>query len=364
MADDPGPQQLFIDLIEAWPDPVMVLDSECERYVFANDAAARLLGYDRSELLERSPSDLSGPGLERTGALASASLERCGGWQGCWRLRHKDGSLVEVDVTLARQIVGGQVVHQGIFRERAARDSSDLGAGPGVHLFEASSQAIVAFDMQGVVTFWNRAAERMYGRSAHQAVGHALAELIPPGPARADADAVVGRLLQGQIYAGQITVAHFDGRTFTAHLSGSPIRDDSGKQIGVLGVAVKAEAVDAGIARSGGAEHEAPETEAVGGRTRATRMRRAVIECASCGQKVAGTTRRRYCSEKCRQWAYYHRHLEEQRARSRQRHARLSGIQDVPGDVSVAEASPSLDGLAAQDVSSPDATASADAEAR
>jgi hypothetical protein len=32
--------------------------------------------------------------------------------------------------------------------------------------------------------------------------------------------------------------------------------------------------------------------------------------------------RRKYCSEKCRQWAYYHRHLDAQRARSRQRHER------------------------------------------
>jgi endogenous inhibitor of DNA gyrase (YacG/DUF329 family) len=52
------------------------------------------------------------------------------------------------------------------------------------------------------------------------------------------------------------------------------------------------------------------------------RMRRAKVQCAACGREVAGTMRRKYCSEKCRQWAYYHRHLDAQRARSRERHER------------------------------------------
>jgi hypothetical protein len=41
--------------------------------------------------------------------------------------------------------------------------------------------------------------------------------------------------------------------------------------------------------------------------------------------------RRKYCSEKCRQWAYYHRHLDAQRERSRQRHERRRTEPDNDG---------------------------------
>ena len=46
--------------------------------------------------------------------------------------------------------------------------------------------------------------------------------------------------------------------------------------------------------------------------------------------------RRKYCSEKCRQWAYYHRHIDAQRARSRERHdrRRLGPDDDQPEDAS------------------------------
>ena len=64
------------------------------------------------------------------------------------------------------------------------------------------------------------------------------------------------------------------------------------------------------------------------------RMRRARVRCVACGRVVAGTMRRKYCSEKCRQWAYYHRHIDAQRARSRERHdrRRMEADGDGPSD--------------------------------
>lgn len=38
------------------------------------------------------------------------------------------------------------------------------------------------------------------------------------------------------------------------------------------------------------------------------RQRRFTVDCLACGRRVAGTARRKYCSETCRQFAYYWRH--------------------------------------------------------
>jgi len=38
-------------------------------------------------------------------------------------------------------------------------------------VLEAVGEAIIAIDLSGCVTFWNQAAERLYGRSAAEAIG-------------------------------------------------------------------------------------------------------------------------------------------------------------------------------------------------
>ena len=53
-------------------------------------------------------------------------------------------------------------------------------------VFASSLDAIITIDHAGHVVEFNRAAERMFGRTAEEAVGSELAELvIPPGAARA-----------------------------------------------------------------------------------------------------------------------------------------------------------------------------------
>src|SRR4051812_49311528 len=46
-------------------------------------------------------------------------------------------------------------------------------------IVESSEDAIIAKDLNGVVTNWNAAAERMYGYSAAEMIGAPLARLIP-----------------------------------------------------------------------------------------------------------------------------------------------------------------------------------------
>ncbi len=48
-------------------------------------------------------------------------------------------------------------------------------------LLNAVVQAVIATDLDGVVTYWNRCAERLYGWAAEEALGRSILELnIPP----------------------------------------------------------------------------------------------------------------------------------------------------------------------------------------
>ena len=88
-------QHRFRGLFEGVADAILVSDSE-RRYLDANVAALRLLGYGHAELLRLRIDDVVAAESEWT-AATFAEYRREGRWQGELDLRRKDGSLVPVE---------------------------------------------------------------------------------------------------------------------------------------------------------------------------------------------------------------------------------------------------------------------------
>jgi PAS domain S-box-containing protein len=104
------------------------------------------------------------------------------------------------------------------------------------NLAEGIDDAVLTKTTDGVITSWNRAAEWMYGFTAAEAIGRAMADLIVPEDRSDEPMAIVQRLLGG---AGvrQYTTQRVrkDGAVLTVSLTASLLRDDAHQ---VLGVAV------------------------------------------------------------------------------------------------------------------------------
>jgi two-component system, LuxR family, sensor kinase FixL len=102
---------------------------------------------------------------------------------------------------------------------------------------EASDDAIVGKDLNGVVTSWNKAAETMFGFTADEIIGQPITRMIPPN--RIDEEtSVLDRVRRGE------RLVHFeterqckDGRVIAVTLTISPIRNDQGRIIGVSKIA-------------------------------------------------------------------------------------------------------------------------------
>src|SRR5581483_5654192 len=204
-----------------------------------------------------------------------------------------------------------RVVSQGRLRivDRQAgayADRHDGDAEPRARLLEGSEQAVVVLDPAGVVVEWNAASAELFGWRASEAVGRHVTTLVPEGAPRQEVAGILARLQRGELLAGQLPAYRRTGEQIRRTATISPIRGDGGEVVGYLSVSVPVDAAPA----SG------------------VRMRRARVRCIACGREVASTMRRKYCSEKCRQWAYYHRHIDAQRARSRERHGRRRAAQD------------------------------------
>jgi PAS domain S-box-containing protein len=99
--------------------------------------------------------------------------------------------------------------------------------------------AVIATDADGVITTWNNRAEELYGWTRQEAVGRHITELTVPDSGRREAEAAMAALQGGSAWQGPFEVRRKDGSTFTAYVKDSPIRDDDGRLIGIVGVSIE-----------------------------------------------------------------------------------------------------------------------------
>jgi PAS domain S-box-containing protein len=102
---------------------------------------------------------------------------------------------------------------------------------------ESSNDAIITMSLDGVITGWNSAAERLYGHAAGEAVGRKI-ELIIPADRHSEIEDTLRRIGWGEKIEHNETVRRRkDGSLVEVSLSISPIRSPSGATIGISIVA-------------------------------------------------------------------------------------------------------------------------------
>lgn len=104
-------------------------------------------------------------------------------------------------------------------------------------LVESSGDAIVAKDLDGIITNWNKGAERLFGYSVDEIVGKSVTVLIPVDR-QGEEPMILARIHAGeQIEAYETVRQHKDGHLIDISLTVSPIRDGSGRVIGASKIA-------------------------------------------------------------------------------------------------------------------------------
>lgn len=104
-------------------------------------------------------------------------------------------------------------------------------------IVECSEDAIISKDLSGTVITWNRAAERLFGYSAAEAIGRPIMILIPDDR-RQEEEAILASIRNGTPVARYETWRkRKDGTLVPIALTVSPLRDRSGRIIGASKIA-------------------------------------------------------------------------------------------------------------------------------
>jgi PAS domain S-box-containing protein len=104
------------------------------------------------------------------------------------------------------------------------------------HLLDSVGQAVIATDLQGRILYWNRVAEEVYGWSADEALGRDVLTLMPTDATQAQAAEIMQRLTAGESWTGEFTVRRKDGSSLLVMVTDTPVRDESGALVGIIGI--------------------------------------------------------------------------------------------------------------------------------
>ncbi|HJQ81172.1 MAG TPA: PAS domain S-box protein [Lacipirellulaceae bacterium] len=140
-------------------------------------------------------------------------------------IRKPDADLLEMMDTVSGQI--GQFIER-IQAEEQVRFQAQL--------LDTVGQAAIVTDPEGVIIYWNRFAETLYGWRKEEALGQNIIGLVVAPDAVAQSGQVMEQLRAGKHWSGECLVQRRDGTKFLAFVTDTPVFDEEGNLKAIIGV--------------------------------------------------------------------------------------------------------------------------------
>lgn len=225
-------------LFELSADGILIIDSDSHKILDANPSIALILGI--------SPTDIIGKELWQIGLLENRKAN-----QRLWQelkekqvvhydhllLKSTNGKMHFLDFICNNYQTNGQPVIQCNIRDITERRGAEQISLHLAAIVESSDDAIISKNLEGIIMSWNRGAERIFGYTAHEAIGKPILMLIP-NERVAEETTIIEKLKRGE------RIDHFetvrlakDGTKVDISLSVSPIKDKTGKIVAASKVA-------------------------------------------------------------------------------------------------------------------------------
>lgn len=232
-------EKRFRALIENSVDSITLLDAS-GTILYTSPSVTRTLGYAAEELIGHAAAELVHPDeLEKLRTIFSTIMQEAGkSTHAQFQVRHKDGTFRWVrgsglnllhDPAVAAVVINYQDITE---RKHIIEERQRLSA-----IVKSSDDAITGITIDGIITSWNKGAQRIYGYTAEEALGKPIA-LIRLPDREGEFAANMQKLQRGESIDHSETLRRRkDGTIITVSVSSSPVRDDTGAIIGVSSIA-------------------------------------------------------------------------------------------------------------------------------
>jgi PAS domain S-box-containing protein len=227
--------------IEQNPTAVLITDTKGTP-LFVNEAYSRISGYQFADLYDKNrslreiiSSEMSDPEYD----AMQLRLQSGKNWSGTMRNRRKNGKLYWEQIAVSPIYDNNGKVENYLFlradvteQKEAETTRTQLAA-----IVESSSDAIIGKTTQGIITHWNRGAERIYGYTAEDVIGQSVTLLAPPWLHAEIYDLLLKVGKGGYVVNHETERIRKDGVLINVALTLSPIVDSTGKVTGISTIA-------------------------------------------------------------------------------------------------------------------------------
>ena len=173
---------------------------------------------------------------ERVLATLEKAIKEQAEWHESYRFLHSDGHYAEV-IDNAYVITGddGRPSHMvGGMKDITLQRQSQLKLAEQARLLDKAHDAIFVISMDGIVTYWNQGAERIYGWQTEDMLGASVADRLFPD--KGNWEQIMQQLLKDDVWEGQSKHQRADGRhrQMQSHLT--LVRDDDHQPVSILAI--------------------------------------------------------------------------------------------------------------------------------
>jgi PAS domain S-box-containing protein len=211
------------------------------RYLSANPALARMLGYDSPEKLLAAVTDIGRHlcvrpesreqfkrRLEEEGHVRDFENE----------IYRKDGTIIwtRVNARVVRDALGAVLYYEGTSMDITERRRAEAQLATLAHAIESTSEMICITDLDDRFTFVNRAFAVAYGYAPEEILGKTPDILFSPKNPPELMREILARTRAGG-WRGELIDRRKDGSDFPVFLATSQVRDQTGQVVGLMGVA-------------------------------------------------------------------------------------------------------------------------------
>jgi len=210
-------------------------------WIEVNDRICSILGYSRDEILQMTWSEMTYPDdlaadIEQLERMLSGQV---GQYQVEKRFIRKDGNVIWINLAVGcvRQADGKVDYFTAVLEDITERKLAEKERGYLSAIVESSEDAIIGKTLNGIISSWNRGAERIYGYSSEEAVGKPISVLFPAGHPD-EMSHILDRIRRGEAISAFETVrTRKDGSKIDVSLTISPILSSNGEITGAATIA-------------------------------------------------------------------------------------------------------------------------------
>jgi two-component system cell cycle sensor histidine kinase/response regulator CckA len=227
-------EERYRSLVESSPDGIIV--HNLRELVFVNMAGAKILGATNPEELIGKPLHQFIPPdywnfikkrlhMEEEGKIAPLMEVK---------LLRLDGTPIDVDIVAIPYSHNGKLEVHSVVRDITERKQSEEKIREQAALLDKAQDAILVWNLEGSITYWNKSAQRLYGWTVEEVTGKNVNDLLYNKEESSQTNEIQKRVIEMGEWNGELHQVTRDGVGITVDSRWTLMHDNKGKPKSIL----------------------------------------------------------------------------------------------------------------------------------